>query len=669
MVTIDRLSMDFKMDRLEFAKELYGAWESFCRYSVEKVIDETISPFNHDHEVIEIEELDIEIGNVAETEFFKKFPLLFRQKLHEQFTRLLHHDDYAKRGKIRIRPLRSALLETWIFFLLNGYIPSDFYELFRNPVQAFETLMDDNPRSVIEALQNEWHHTRFGRRLTEQLKDEQLIRIIEEEEPEQSVFIARFIRSTQPLRLDTGSKSGSSSGYRSVLWITTYSFLFFNQQSIFSRKEYLRYTVRELTAHFNLNFNDTLLLLHACFNKIEGETTASIIRGILEELIEEGKDATKEEEKKQTEPVTFTSKDSNFFQERAKNWMKHFTVALEKEFPNQGFSVQAFEKLHRLAQLIENEYNPLSIGETAFIEKIRNILLEISWLLKLDLRDLVILFQESIPVGEKYHFVPIINNLRQYESERKDQQTDNQGIVFTSNTKMEAKGEIPGIVSTEVPRKSTIDISEKSTKEVPRKNPIEITEKKSIEAPEKSPIEIPRKSSIDNPEKSSIMVENAGLVLLSPYLQRLFSILQLTQANKFTDVDAQVKAIFLLQELLFCKKTEYYEHELFLNKLLVGYTNNTVVLPLSVPLNEKETSTCESLLKGCMDNWPVLKNTSVESFCESFIRRNGKLERKETYWSLKVEEMSFDILLDKLPWSYSPIKYPWMTTPIFVQWR
>jgi hypothetical protein len=164
-----------------------------------------------------------------------------------------------------------------------------------------------------------------------------------------------------------------------------------------------------------------------------------------------------------------------------------------------------------------------------------------------------------------------------------------------------------------------------------------------------------------------VYISNAGLVLVHPFLQRFFSLSGLLEKRKFKDEAAAHKAVHLLQYLVNKgEKTE--EHQLVLNKILCG-------IPLSEPidrdieLTEEDKETCESLLQGVVENWPILKKTSNDNFRVSLLQREGRLTGDETSWRLKVEERGYDVLLDKLPWTISMIKLPWMEKVINVEWR
>ena len=170
-----------------------------------------------------------------------------------------------------------------------------------------------------------------------------------------------------------------------------------------------------------------------------------------------------------------------------------------------------------------------------------------------------------------------------------------------------------------------------------------------------------------------IEVPNAGLCLLALWLPRLFDMLGLLETGAdgkkdFRDTDARIRAIFVLQRLVTDEKREYKEQELAFNRILAACPFS-VPLPKTLELTDTELQTVESMLAGVKSNWNKLKGTSVKGFQKSFIERPGKLEQREDKWVLYVEERSYDILLDSLPWSYRRIRLPWLKKRMDVVWR
>lgn len=173
----------------------------------------------------------------------------------------------------------------------------------------------------------------------------------------------------------------------------------------------------------------------------------------------------------------------------------------------------------------------------------------------------------------------------------------------------------------------------------------------------------------DKMEKKTeqFFIGNAGMVLLMPYVPRLFRLLEYTDNGGFVNDEMQVRAVFVLQYLL-DEEREYAEHELVLNKLFAGYPL-TAPLPRRITLHPKEKEMAGSLLSGVMQNWEMMKNTSVQGFRNSFLIRNGILQETGEFWQLAVEEKAYDMLLDALLWSFSPLCFPWMKKPVYVNWR
>lgn len=162
-------------------------------------------------------------------------------------------------------------------------------------------------------------------------------------------------------------------------------------------------------------------------------------------------------------------------------------------------------------------------------------------------------------------------------------------------------------------------------------------------------------------------VQNAGLVLLAPFLPRLFQRLLYLQEGKFAARDLQIRAMFLLQYMAF-GKTSFPEHEMPLNKLLVGFRHE-LPLPTQLSLTQEEQDTADSLLQGVLQHWSKLQHTTPNGLRQSFLQREGKLERLVDADQLVVEEKAYDMLLDAVPWQFKMIKYSWMEKPLQVKWR
>ena len=167
-------------------------------------------------------------------------------------------------------------------------------------------------------------------------------------------------------------------------------------------------------------------------------------------------------------------------------------------------------------------------------------------------------------------------------------------------------------------------------------------------------------------DADEIYINNSGLILLWPFYKRLFEKIELVQQGSFINSNAAQKAVLILQYLVDAA-TEISESNLPLNKLLCGI-DIFEPMEVSLDISEAEIAECETLLAAAIANWSILKNTSIAGFRQTFLQREGILRIRHGSWLLQVERQTYDILLDKIPWSIRVIKLPWIDEILYVEW-
>lgn len=188
-----------------------------------------------------------------------------------------------------------------------------------------------------------------------------------------------------------------------------------------------------------------------------------------------------------------------------------------------------------------------------------------------------------------------------------------------------------------------------------------------IEESERKDKELHIKIEQDGEASDTWFIRNAGLVLLNPYLKRLFARFNLTLNKEFISDEAREKAIHILQYLATGKEGAE-EHALILNKIIVGMPLQQA-LKFSIRLTDEEKKICDGLLYSIITNWEALKNTSLEGLRASFFLREGSITREMQGWRMRVEKKAFDVLLKKLPWGYAMLHMPWMEIPLYTDWE
>jgi hypothetical protein len=168
------------------------------------------------------------------------------------------------------------------------------------------------------------------------------------------------------------------------------------------------------------------------------------------------------------------------------------------------------------------------------------------------------------------------------------------------------------------------------------------------------------------PATANYYIGNAGLVLLHPFLPAWFSQQELCNDKGWVNEDAQRRAVLLLHYLA-TGQQEIAEYELPLCKLLTGYPMERPVEAI-LEVTPAEAQAAEILLQEVIAEWPILKSTSPEGLQQNFLKREGKLAPRDNGWLLQVEQQTFDILLEHLPWGIGIIKNSWMKELLFTEW-
>lgn len=171
----------------------------------------------------------------------------------------------------------------------------------------------------------------------------------------------------------------------------------------------------------------------------------------------------------------------------------------------------------------------------------------------------------------------------------------------------------------------------------------------------------------DDTVASPQFINNAGVIMLHPFLKIFFQKLDLLKGKDFKDEAARSKAVLLLYYLA-CGQEIPAEYDLVLPKFLCQMPFNAP-MDYTQTISKEEKEEAEGLLAVTIQHWGVLGTTSPDGLRGGFLTRKGKFEHEQTGWKLYVESETMDILLDKLPWGISLIKLPWMEEVLKVEWR
>jgi len=165
-----------------------------------------------------------------------------------------------------------------------------------------------------------------------------------------------------------------------------------------------------------------------------------------------------------------------------------------------------------------------------------------------------------------------------------------------------------------------------------------------------------------------IVAHDAGLVLLHPYLPRLFEAAGIVTGDAREIPEASLARAAALLHYLLRGEEEIHELELVVIKLLLGIVPDRMVLVGAGLLTAQDHEEADALLAAVITHWSALGSTSAAGLRRTFLQRRGALRDLGHAWSVRVEPGAFDVLLASLPWTIGTVKLPWTTKPIFIDW-
>jgi hypothetical protein len=167
-------------------------------------------------------------------------------------------------------------------------------------------------------------------------------------------------------------------------------------------------------------------------------------------------------------------------------------------------------------------------------------------------------------------------------------------------------------------------------------------------------------------DADEVYIDNAGLVILWPFLSSLFTRLDLLAGPRFKHAAAQQRAVGLLQYIA-AGLPAWPEYLLPLNKLLCGMELDALV-DFGEALSETEVAECTDMLTALIAQTPILGAMTPDGLRGSFLLRQAVLGVRDGAWLLRVERQTYDLVLDRFPWGWAWVKLPWMQTPLRVEW-
>lgn len=159
-------------------------------------------------------------------------------------------------------------------------------------------------------------------------------------------------------------------------------------------------------------------------------------------------------------------------------------------------------------------------------------------------------------------------------------------------------------------------------------------------------------------------IQNAGLILIHPFLKTLFEHCDLFDSKNNHLLNPELCAHLL--HYIATGKTNAPEYDMAFEKFLCNIPLHQTI-NRHIKLTRKHKAEAKNVIESVQHNWSAMKKSSVALLQNEFFQRPGKLVIDHDY-TLTVERKTQDILLEKIGWGIGFVKLPWQEKFIFINW-
>lgn len=228
-----------------------------------KVFDE-LCP---DEQIWKIETLELNIGQIFYDNLEGDLSLKIRQHLRDKLLELIvlsnSGNDY-----IAIEQVEKSDLEQIRFYLLNGVVSwnhSDGVSI--NSLIADQ--LQHEPAQFIEMVRDYGgRHDYVRKRIAWQVNEPNMVKLVKKLEPANADEIVTFSAEMSKIQQQRNVIQTTSADFRQNSWLWILNYLLVERGTFYNRLAFLKSTLRQMAHHYNLAFDDLLVLILRAISEV-----------------------------------------------------------------------------------------------------------------------------------------------------------------------------------------------------------------------------------------------------------------------------------------------------------------------------------------------------------------------------------------------------------------
>ncbi|MGL5889918.1 MAG: contractile injection system tape measure protein, partial [Bacteroidia bacterium] len=206
--------------------------------------------------------LDLDLGDIAEDELEHVLPLKLAEALRKTLSGELETIRNRPGANGYVLRRTESTLRLLHHFLTTGELPWNADQNYGTVNEWLNELLKNEPSELVRLLRRVAKHETITR-LVQQFADAQLAQLITVLEPSEAEFILGYATNLQKAQQQQPLVKDSTAAFREVRWRVIFNYLLIERGSVFNRRMFVKSTIAQLAAHYNMSYAELISQLAA----------------------------------------------------------------------------------------------------------------------------------------------------------------------------------------------------------------------------------------------------------------------------------------------------------------------------------------------------------------------------------------------------------------------
>lgn len=261
--------IDIGYNNEEKARALQSKVSLMFHSTLRRIILEALDKLDTNDEVLSIDVLEVDLGEIEEDVLDREFARRLKEKLAEalaEYSVVAQSDTTSLSATARTQTAQERYSDALEKFLLSGYMPWQY----RNITTAYDTFIDkilsDYPAALIVLIRRNISNKIFLERLVKQFGPANVERVIQILAPDEAAVVVETVRKIQWLQAKEKILSIPRESFENSVWELALLYIVRDRGTHFNNKDFIRSLIKGLAARYNVDF---ILYLHQLHRAVQ----------------------------------------------------------------------------------------------------------------------------------------------------------------------------------------------------------------------------------------------------------------------------------------------------------------------------------------------------------------------------------------------------------------